>query len=278
MACPLKLCLCICLLRFGQTGAAASKKYNTGLPPGHWNLEHKRWVSTDWTVKDLIGPPAPETDQTEPTAVHGVFFGDSNDRNIMNDFCLKEEPQAQPHGHTVQTFKSCWHRNLTLSWQALVGIHPTGPYWNGVTGTPYERLLHGLQKLHGQFEMPPDFLVIASNLWDLWHWGTSNVSLLDDKKIADHELSAWGLHLTSLLNEVEVGHTFIQLWKACTEVQMSAHSTTSCGSFTAALIHACYWCGTCEWHGRGLGEERRGSPLILHIFQNSQPQDQPLLS
>ncbi len=80
----------------------------------------------------------------------------------------------------------------------------TGPYWNGVQGTPSERLLHGLQIHHSQFDAGPDFLVVSSNLWDLWHWGTSNVSLLNDKRIASKELSAWGPHLTQVLEQVEV--------------------------------------------------------------------------
>ena len=173
---------------------------------GYWDLESRRWISTaaDWPVKDLIGPAVPEATAVEPTAVHGIFFGDSNDRNMLNDFCLKEEPQAQPHGHNVDTFKTCWHKNLTLSWQALVGVHPTGPYWNGVRGTPSERLEHGLSTMNSQLQASPDFVVVSSNLWDLWHWVTSNVSLLDDMKIASRELSAWGPHLSELLQQVEV--------------------------------------------------------------------------
>ncbi len=120
--------LSVALLAIQAFASQPGRTLSNSLPPGHWNMDVKRWTSTaaDWQVKDLIGPPASETDSVAPTAVHGIFLGDSNDRNMLNDFCLKEEPQAQPHGHTVETFKTCWHRNLTLSWQALVGIHPTG--------------------------------------------------------------------------------------------------------------------------------------------------------
>ena len=200
------LCLLIVLVLRAtaiSTGRAQSSEFPLS---GYWDLESRRWISTaaDWPVKDLIGPAVPEATAVEPTAVHGIFFGDSNDRNMLNDFCLKEEPQAQPHGHNVDTFKTCWHKNLTLSWQALVGVHPTGPYWNGVRGTPSERLEHGLSTMNSQLQASPDFVVVSSNLWDLWHWGTSNVSLLDDMKIASRELSAWGPHLSELLQQVEV--------------------------------------------------------------------------
>ena len=154
--------------------------------------------------QDLIGRPSPAVTYVHQRAVHALFFGDSNDRNIVNDFCTKAEPR--PPQHEVETLRDCWHGNLTLTWQPMIGVSPFGPYWQNLHGTPRDRLKHGLQEHLRMFQSPPDLVTLSSSLWDLWHWASSAPELLDGKQIEANVLQSWQADLSGLLSHIEVSN------------------------------------------------------------------------
>lgn len=85
-------------------------------------------------------------------------------------------------------------------------MHPTGPYWGGVTGTPTERLAHGLTAFRQEYgdKASPDVVVVASNLWDLQRIGSMSQDKFVGHSIEAHELLNYKLDLTSVLTQVEV--------------------------------------------------------------------------
>lgn len=86
------------------------------------------------------------------------------------------------------------------------GVHPTGPYWGGVTGTPAERLAHGLdafQEEYGSMALP-DIVIFTSNLWDLQRIGSISQDKLVGHSIEAHELLAYKLDLSAVLSQIEV--------------------------------------------------------------------------
>ena len=97
-------------------------------PPGRWDHSQHNWIADakDDQLLDLIGPQFPDVAFVDQDAIHGMSFGDSNDRNIINDYCAKDEPH--PPQHEIHSIRGCWHSHLTITWQPLVGIHPTGPF------------------------------------------------------------------------------------------------------------------------------------------------------
>lgn len=93
---------------------------------------------------------------------------------------------------------------MSVSLQA--GVHPTGPYWGGVTGTPSERLGHGLTAFRQEYggSASPDVVVFASNLWDLQRIGSTSQDKFVGHSIEAHELLAYKLDLSAVLSQVEV--------------------------------------------------------------------------
>ena len=176
-------------------------------PPGRWDHVQHRWVADaeDQQLLDLIGPQLPDVPYVDQQAIHGMSLGDSNDRNIVNDYCAKPEPH--PPRHEIDSIRGCWHSHLTVTWQPLVGIHPTGPYWQGIKGSPPERLQHGLLAHLRTFQSPPDFVTFSSNLWDLWQWGNANPGLLAADQVEAAELHSWSEHMSTLMHQIEVGMT-----------------------------------------------------------------------
>lgn len=188
---------CIFLRRFCEAGILAP-------PPGHWNEAQHMWVATaeEDQLSDLIGAPLPDVPYVTPQAIHGMSFGDSNDRNIINDYCAKPEPH--PPRHEIDSIRACWHANLTMTWQPLVGIHPTGPYWQGIQGSPPQRLEHGLIAQLRTFQSPPDFITFSSNLWDLWGWGNHKPEILSNDQVEAAALAEWAGHMSALMTQIEV--------------------------------------------------------------------------
>ena len=85
-------------------------------------------------------------------------------------------------------------------------MHPTGPYWGGVTGTPTERLAHGLTAFRQEYggSASPDIVVFASNLWDLQRIGSLSQDKFVGHSIETHELLTYKLDLSSILSQIEV--------------------------------------------------------------------------
>ena len=171
---------------------------------GRFDPYTRRWISaaTGLELPDLIGPFAADVPDPSDGATHGLFFGDSNDRYLVNDYCAKEEPI--PPQHEVNALRGCWRNNITLSWQPIVGVHPTGPYYMGVSGTPAERIIHGLQAHLNTFGTPPDFITFSSNLWDLGHWAIAKPALLVGRQIEKTELEHWAEHTSHVMTQIEV--------------------------------------------------------------------------
>ena len=87
-----------------------------------------------------------------------------------------------------------------------IGVPPTGPYWQRITGTPQERLAHGVAVFHQQFgaSASPDVVVFSSKLWDLHRIGGTAQDNFVGQSIDADELAAYGLHLGSILDQIEV--------------------------------------------------------------------------
>ena len=87
------------------------------------------------------------------------------------------------------------------------GVHPTGPYWGGVAGTPAERLAHGLNAFQEEYGSMahPDIVIFTSNLWDLQRIGSMSQDKLVGHSIEAHELLAYKLDLSAVLSQIEVG-------------------------------------------------------------------------
>ncbi len=87
-----------------------------------------------------------------------------------------------------------------------VGVHPTGPWWGSVTGSPSERLVHGLEAFALQYgaNAKPDIVVFASNLWDLQRIGSRTPEKFVGQSIEDNELHGFRSDLTAVLKQIEV--------------------------------------------------------------------------
>ena len=189
-------------------------------PQGQLQNLGNGWLPSELKeLRDVIGPPSPDVPYVQQKAIHALFFGDSNDRNIVNDFCVKAEPQ--PPRHEVETLRECWHGNLTLAWQPLIGVHPEGPYWQNLKGTPPERLKHGLQAQLRTFQAPPDLVTLSSNIWDLWHWASTAPALLVNKQIEETQLRNWQAHVSEILSQIEVHPSHIAASSACDRLDVT---------------------------------------------------------
>ncbi len=126
--------------------------------------------------------------------------------------CLKAEPY--PPQHEISSVRGCWHTNLTLTWQPIVGVHPTGPYFLNNTGTPAERIQHGLYAQTNTFGSAPDLITFSSNLWDLGHWATATSTLLANRQIEARQLHEWTQHTSDILKRIEVSFAMVQAYPA----------------------------------------------------------------
>ena len=223
---------------------------NSGLAlehQGHWDRIQRRWISgvTDSQLPNLVGPFEPDISEPEKNATRLIFFGDSNDRYLVNDFCAKAEPY--PARHDVSEIRGCWHKNLTLTWQPIVGVHPHGPYYQENTGTPFERIRHGMQAQNATFGAPPDLVTFSSNLWDLGQWATATSTLLVNRQVEAQQLRRWSQHTSIILKQIEV-RRLLAPWRQLRFGHTNMHRITeiTCSYLCDSAARSMGWSGNCD--------------------------------
>ena len=63
---------------------------------------------------------------------------------LLAHLCLARAGEGGPDawGHAPDDFHSCQRGEVLVSRQSMIGTSPEGPYYNDLTGTPAERILH----------------------------------------------------------------------------------------------------------------------------------------
>ncbi|KAK9830740.1 hypothetical protein WJX74_004700 [Apatococcus lobatus] len=195
-----------------------------GTLPGLWwhGDGHSGWrtLEPECQLEELVGnttgsfmAPAEETGE-----VSILFFGDSVARTLVADICTNQVLWDSPsfiYSMGVESFCLCRNSRFTVARQALIGVHPEGPWPQGVEGPPSERIAHGFKRFNEELSRRPDIVVLSSAFWDLARWVEHFPSLVAADSLDQFILAAWAQQLSDVMQMIEE-HAPMALWVSYT--------------------------------------------------------------
>ncbi|KAK9817542.1 hypothetical protein WJX74_002185 [Apatococcus lobatus] len=209
--------LVLLLLVVLQTASTGASRCEFGELPGRWTGNPPVWQPVDAAcrlqdhLQGLIANTAQPSDGPAPAGqaqrkLHILIFGDSVDRMTVNDTCLAQfshpEPTEEVGFHEQRYLLMCKTSSLVMGVQSMIGIKPSGPYrWN-LTGTPRDRIQHGVNAFRHAAGVEPDIVLFASSMWDIATW-MDQTQILEAEDIDDLAFAEWMTNFKSALDYIK---------------------------------------------------------------------------
>ena len=168
--------------------------HSEGLWEEHNGSQHWHWYEPE--CEDLTNA------QHFSDTTRVLLLGDSTDLNTLLDNC--EDAHGTLDGACDQeAFKedglcTCTADTWVAAAASTLGVHPTGPWFEGLNVAPAHRIKRALRYFRQQFGVDPDAVMFAANMWDL-----SRVHMYEPQALEhpfdSSRLDEWLRHAKSLM-------------------------------------------------------------------------------